>query len=189
MKSCQFTPHSVSFEDEAQNEYSILNRAGKGRNKELNNVVQICTEVLRQLEDLLTRYRSLGTNQKKAWDRVKFGDEDIQIIRNKLLLHTSTLTLFLTSLETGSLDRIEKKLDDIAAEVRAGQHESSVISAVNNDPGPSQSEAWRFSSKQLAEDFSREEIEAYKKSYIKELIARGALQEQAVSVSSGGHTN
>jgi Hsp70 protein len=175
------------LEDEAQNEDSILNRAGGGRQKELNNIVQNCTEALRQLESLVTRYRSLGTSQKKVWDRIKFGDEGIQVIRNKLVLHTSTLTLFLTSLGTGSLGRIEKKLDDIVTDIRAGHHEPSVITAVNDDAGSSQNEAWRFLSRELAEDFSREEIEAYKgeiKSYIKELVEKGALEGGVASVRS-----
>jgi hypothetical protein len=70
------------LEDEAQNEDSILNRAWKGRQKELNNIVQNCTEVLQQLEALVTRYRRLGTSQKKVWDRIKIGDEGIEVIRN-----------------------------------------------------------------------------------------------------------
>ncbi|ERF69902.1 hypothetical protein EPUS_05446 [Endocarpon pusillum Z07020] len=172
------------LEDEAQNEDSILNRAGKGRQKELNNILQNCTEVLGQLEMLVTRYRSLGTSQRKVWDRIKFGDEGIQVIRNKLVLHTSTLTLFLTSLGTGSLGRIEKKLDDIAAEIRAGHHELSVITAVNDELGPSQSEAWTFLFRELAEDFSVQEVEAFKgeiQAYIKQLVDRGALEEHGSS--------
>ena len=172
------------LEDEAQNEDSILNRAGKGRQKELNNIIQYCTEVLQQLETLVTRYRSLGTSQRKVWDRIKLGDEGIQVIRNKLVLHTSTLTLFLTSLGTGSLGRIEKKLDDIAAEIRAGHHEPSVITAVNDEPGLSQSEAWTFLFRELAEDFSVQEVEAFKgeiQAYIKQLVERGALEEHSSS--------
>jgi hypothetical protein len=175
------------LEDEAQNEDSILNRAGKGRQKELNNIVQNCTQILRQLESLVTRYRSLGTSQKKVWDRVKFGDEGIQVIRNQLVLHTSTLTLFLTSLGTGSLGRIEKKLDDIAAEIRAGHHEPSVMTAVADETVSSESEAWRLLSTELAENFSREEIEAYRdeiKYYIRQLMSKGALEEQATLVHS-----
>jgi len=175
------------LEDEAQNEDSILNRAGKGRQKELNNIVQNCTQILRQLESLVTRYRSLGTSQKKVWDRIKFGDEGIQVIRNQLVLHTSTLTLFLTSLGTGSLGRIEKKLDDIAAEIRAGHHEPSVMTAVADDTASSGNEAWRLLSTELAENFSRQEIEAYRdeiKEYIRQLMSKGALEERAISVHS-----
>jgi hypothetical protein len=137
----------------------------------------------------VTRYRSLGTSQKKVWDRIKFDDEGIQVIRNKFVLHTSTLTLFLTSLGTGSLGRIEKKLDEIAADIRAGQHEPSVITAVNDDVSSSQNEAWRFLCSELADDFSRDEIEAYKgeiKTYIKQLMDQGALEEQIESVHSDG---
>jgi chromosome segregation ATPase len=180
------------LEDEAQNEDSVLNRAGKGRQKELNNIVQNCTEVLQQLEALVTRYRSLGTSQRKVWDRIEFGDEGIGVIRNELLLHTSTLTLFLTTLGTGSLGRIAKKLDDIAAEIRAGQHEPSVITAVNDKAGSSQNEAWDFLSRELAGDFSIDEIAAYRgeiKGYISQLVERGALEEQATSVRSDEGTS
>jgi Hsp70 protein len=175
------------LKDEAENEDSILNRAGKGRQKELNNIVQNCTQVLRQLESLVTRYQSLGTSRKKVWDRIKFGDEGIKVIRNQLVLHTSTLTLFLTSLGTGSLGRIEKKLDDIAAEIRAGHHEPTIMTAVADDTVSSESEAWRLLSTELAENFSREEIEAYRdeiKDYIRQLMNKGALEEQATSVHS-----
>jgi Hsp70 protein len=170
------------LEDEAQNEDSILNRAGKGRQKELSNIVQNCTQALQKLESLVTRYRSLGTSQKKVWDRIKFGDEGIQVIRNQLMLHTSTLTLFLTSLGTGSLGRIEAKLDDIAVEIRAGYHEPSVMTAIVEDTDSPGGEAWQLLSTELAENFSREEIEAYRdeiKDHIRQLIREGALEEQA----------
>jgi hypothetical protein len=65
-------------------------------------------------------------------------------------------------LGTGSLSRIEKKLDDVAAEIRAGQHEPSVITAVNENAGSSQNEAWGFLFREIAGDSSRDEIEAYR---------------------------
>jgi hypothetical protein len=180
------------LEDQAQNEDSILNHAGKERQKELNNIVQNCTEVLQELEAMVTRYRSLVSSQEKVWDRIKFGNEGIEVIRNRLLLHTPTLTLFLTTLGTESLGRVEKKLDEIAAEIRAGQHEPSVITVVNDKACSSQNEAWAFLFRELAGDFSIYEIEAYRgvtKGYISQLVERGALEEQATSVCSDEGTS
>ena len=173
------------LQDEAENNDSILNRAGIGRKKELDVIMRNCAEVLRELQQLLTRYKSLGTKQKRTWDRIKFGSEDVQEIRDKLMFHTSALTLFLTSLGTGSLGRIEKKLDDLAADIRAGHHEPSLITSCDEDnPLDDQDNAWRLLIRELSEDFTREEIEVHKleiKSYIRRLIRRGDLEEKAPS--------
>ncbi len=95
--------------------------------------MQNCTEVLSQLGQLLTRYRSLGTQHERTWDHIRFGSIDIQDCRNKLTFHTAALTLFLTSLGAGCLGRIETKLDDLAAGIRAGHHESSIIDIRNGE--------------------------------------------------------
>ena len=73
------------IQDEAEDAESILNRAGHRRKQELDMLMRSCTEVLSQLQQILTRYRSLGTQEKRTWDKVKFGAEDIQAYRNKLL--------------------------------------------------------------------------------------------------------
>ena len=175
------------LQDEAENKDSILNRAGLGRKQELDNLMRNCSDVLNELEQLLTRYRSLGTKHKRTWDRVKFGSEGLQEIRSKLMFHTSALTLFLTSLGTGSLGRIEKKLDDLAAEIRAGQHEPSLISICDEEDKFEQDSAWRGLMSELSEEFSRDEIEAYKGDivrYIRGLLARGDLDELAPSPAS-----
>ena len=169
------------LQDEAENHDSILNRAGPGRKGELNNIMHNCTEVLRELQQLLARYKSLGTNQKRTWDRLKFGSEGVQQVRDKLMFHTSALTLFLTSLGTGSLGRIEKKLDDLAAEIRAGHHEPSLLSVGDEGDSPGNQDCvWRLLTEELSEEFTREEVELYKdeiKSYIRKLVGRGDLEE------------
>ena len=170
--------------DEVDNKDSILNRAGFGRKQELDGLMRNCSDVLGQLEQLLTRYRSLGTKHKRTWDRLKFGSEGLQEIRSKLMFHTSALTLFLTSLGTGSLGRIEKKLDDLASEIRAGQHEPSLISLCNEEDTSDGNGAWRVLIDELSEDFSRVEIEAHKEEitrYIRDLLLRGDLDERCPS--------
>ena len=171
----------LELQDEAENHESILNRAGSGRKRELEMILNNCVEVLRELQQLVGKYRSLGTKHMRTWDRIKFGSEGIQQIRDKLMFHTSALTLFLTSLGTGSLGRIERKLDELALEIRKGQHEPSLITVCDEGNSSEQDNAWRLLMNELAEDFSKEEIESNKaeiKIYIHSLIGRGELNEE-----------
>jgi hypothetical protein len=75
------------------------------------------------------------------------------------------------------------RCDDITAEIRAGYHEPLVMTPIADDTASSGSEAWRLLFIELAEHFSRQEIEAYSdeiKDSIRKLISDGALGEQAV---------
>lgn len=89
------------LEDEIENHDSILNRTGADIKKELGFLVKNCRSVLQQLGQLLVKYKSLGTGTKRAWDRLRWGTENLQEIRDKLMVDTSFSTLFLTMLGTG----------------------------------------------------------------------------------------
>ena len=176
------------LQDECEDKDSILNSNQEDKKRTLNVLVQNCIEVLKELQQLLTRYRSLGTNQKRAWDRVKFGSEGIQEIRNKLMFHTSSLTLFLTTLETTSLRRMEKKIDDLAAQIRAGCHEPSIVSLCDDADVLEQENSWRLLLNELSDDFSMDEIQKHKdeiKLYIRELVDRGDFEEHEPGPSLG----
>ena len=99
------------LEDEINNPDSILNRTGAGKKKEVTLLVKNCERVLQQLNKKLIKYKSLGTASKRTFDRLRWSAENLQEIREKILAYTSSLTLFLTTLGTGSLGRIEKKLE------------------------------------------------------------------------------
>jgi hypothetical protein len=168
------------LEDEATNADSILIRAGSGKKKELDEIIKNCRAVLVQLERLLTKYQSLGTKSKRTWDRIKFGTEGLQTIREKLTFHTSSINLFLTTLGTGSLGRIEKKLEEIMEEIRAGKREPTVLTTVDDDNEEAETHWNALKSELLDDGFTRQDIEAHKgaiKAYIQELVDRGELQE------------
>ena len=100
------------------------------------------------------------------------------------MFHTSALTLFLTSLGTSSLGRIEKKLDELAAEIRKGQHEPSLSNLCDEGNPAEQENAWHLLMSELAEDFSKGEIESHRddiKTYVHRLIKRGQLDEEESS--------
>ena len=171
------------LEKEAESEHSLLNRGGPEglrRREDLERVRESCSDILDELQQLLHTYRSLGTNSKRTWDRVRFRSADIQGIRDRLAVHVSSLTLLLDTLSINSLGRIERKIDVLAAEVRAGLREPSLISV--SDQGDSdQDVAWQILVRELSEDFSASEIETYKdqiKRYIRLLVDRGDFEER-----------
>ena len=170
------------LEEDARNPDSLLNREGTGRKSEIESLLRSCMTVLRELQRLVNRYKSLGTNHKRAWDRVKFGTEGIQSIREKLTFHTASITLFLTSLGTSALGRIEKKLDGLVAEIRAGKREPSILTLGEEDDDADDDSIWRTLKSDLAEDgFTKQEIEQHKSdiiSYLRALVQDVDLEER-----------
>jgi hypothetical protein len=174
--------HTVlkELEDELENPDSILNRSGASKASELNILVRNCRSVLQSLNKLLIRYKSLGTSSKKTWDRVQFGTENLSDIREKLMSHTSSLTLFLTTLGTGSLGRIEKKLDELIADVRAGRKEKSVLTMGDENEEESESMWNEWKMELVGEGFTKLELESHKHwivAKLRELIDNEGLEE------------
>ena len=60
----------------------------------LNTILAGFSSVLRDLQYVVGKYQSLGTNDKSAWDQLKFGNEDIAEIRSRLVMNMSFLTTF-----------------------------------------------------------------------------------------------
>ena len=67
---------------------------------QLNVLGDGCNEVLKDLDNLLKRYQRLGTKSQRTWDRMKWGLEDIQTIRDRLISNVSLLATFNTTLQT-----------------------------------------------------------------------------------------
>jgi hypothetical protein len=177
--------HTVlkELEDETNNPDSILNRTGAGKKKELGILIKNCTGVLQQLNQLLIKYNSLGTSTKRTWDRLRWGKENLQEIRENVLTHTSSLALFLTTLGTGSLGRIEKKLDQLIEDVRAGRKQETVVTlALEADDADEADAHWSALKEELVDDgFSKLEVESHKhwiKAKLAELLEGGVLEEQ-----------
>jgi hypothetical protein len=77
--------------DELIVEETPLNAEAAAR---LNQISMACKEVLDELEDLLDKYNSLGTQAQRTWDRMEFGSENIATIRSRLMAHAGMLTAF-----------------------------------------------------------------------------------------------
>ena len=61
----------------------------------LKNVTQGCSKVLEDLQDLVDRYRGLGTQKRRTWDRVKFASEQTVELRSRLTSNTVLLAAYL----------------------------------------------------------------------------------------------
>ena len=64
----------------------------------LQNLSEGCQMVLQDLEQLIDRYKSLGSKSQRTWDRLKYGTEDIHTIRLRLISNTTMLSAYNTSL-------------------------------------------------------------------------------------------
>ena len=58
-----------------------------------------CHSVLTDLETLVSKYESLGTQSKRTWDRMGWGFEGIADLRSRLTSNTVLLTAFMRWVE------------------------------------------------------------------------------------------
>jgi hypothetical protein len=54
-----------------------------------------CQDVLQDLQSLILKYESLGSNTKRTWDRMRWHVDDITELRARLTSNTVLLTTFI----------------------------------------------------------------------------------------------
>lgn len=64
------------------------------KQQDLKQLVAACAEVLQELEQLLTKYKSLGTHSKRTWDRLRWSKDHVESIRLRVISNSSLLTSF-----------------------------------------------------------------------------------------------
>ncbi len=171
--------HTVLQElrDATEDPSSLIGRAADSRKLELSKIMPSCQRILTHIDNLVNRYHSLGTDKKRKWDIIRFGSEELGLLRTKLILSVSNLNLFLNSLETTSLARIESLLEKLLQEVRVGRRAPTVLSSVIENAA----EGWPQLKTQLTDEgVSKADIEMYKGSiqaWIKEVDQIGIFDE------------
>lgn len=110
LKECEETVFSRSISPE--------------RKERLVAIKEGCDMVLRDLQSLVVKYESLGTQSKRTWDRMKWGNEDIAEIRARITSNISLLTAYITT----SQQCVEAKFDKFIQEFRQGKREESIVS-------------------------------------------------------------
>lgn len=61
----------------------------------LHTLCDGCKSVLEDLDGLIQKYQNLGTNSQRTWDRLKWGMENTNDLRNRLVSNTTLLSGFL----------------------------------------------------------------------------------------------
>ena len=76
----------------------ILDRSlPKAQEENLTSVAQACHAILKELESVLGKYESLGTKAQRTWDRMRWGIEEIDKLRMRLVTTTTMLVAFNTT--------------------------------------------------------------------------------------------
>ncbi|KAF2801960.1 uncharacterized protein BDZ99DRAFT_527918 [Mytilinidion resinicola] len=158
--------------DDVSDPDSALSKRGPTRRVEFDQITSNCNTALAELDALVKKYKGLGTNSQRTWERVKFGQEELDTIRSKLSLHVQMVNLFLTSLHGHMLDRIERKIDVLVAEINSGQREPSVLTVAEEDNEGQ--DIWEMLKSELLEEgITGDDIEQHKiqiKTYIQHLL-------------------
>lgn len=104
-KSCKDAPESFSnISVEVLSLHAVLKEVEEtitgqslppSTQQNLATVTQGCTSVLEELQALVQKYESLGTQSKRTYDRMKWGAKDITELRARLTSNTVLLSTFL----------------------------------------------------------------------------------------------
>ena len=179
-------------------EESPINRPGETSKEQLERIVNDCEFVLKQLDQIVTAYASLGEEKRSArkiWQRVRFGNgqrADLGDLRSKLMSYTSEILLYLNLVSMSTVGRMEQRMNrdegvlrDIKVAVEkktahavlgANQEGSVWTTYTSDDTG-----FWRGLRRDLVKDgLPSAAIHKHKrliKKYVQELGARGILDE------------
>ncbi|MCJ1469996.1 hypothetical protein MMC07_008641 [Pseudocyphellaria aurata] len=147
----------------------------------LESVGNGCRVVLEDLQSSLDRYNSLGTKNKRTWDRLGWGSRDIAEFRSRLISNTVMLTTLVNTFQIN----VQKKLDIFKQECRDGKHEGSIVSTQTVESlSADEQQAWRAIRKELEDiGISVEAFDANKDfilNWFKTAISTGAFEEQTL---------
>jgi hypothetical protein len=180
-------------EREARMPGSVLVRREQDR-KELRDVLANCSGTVRELSRIVERYKSLGLSKSRErnWDRLRFGIKNLEGLRGKLTAHIAAISGYIDAVGLGSLTRIERELGDLpdriqstidalAAEIRAGRREGSIMTTYEDD----EKDVWRqFPRELIGEGLRSSLIHRYKpkiRDYLRSLAESGLLEEGSES--------
>jgi hypothetical protein len=104
-KSCKGAPESFgNISSEVLSLHAVLKEAEETvfaqplspqKQERFKPVGDGCRRVLEDLDQLIKRYESLGTQGKRTWDRMKWGTEDIAELRLRMISNTGLLSMWI----------------------------------------------------------------------------------------------
>ena len=175
------------IEDEARKPNSVLLRTPND-GYDLRDILSNSESTVRELHAIVVRFKSLGSSREKNWDKLRLGVKNLDPLRTKLTQNIGAITAYLNTVGLGSLGRIERDLnaipeqiqrtiDALAAEIRAGRREGSIMTTYSDD----EKDVWKQFRRELISDGMKSTvIHRYKpliRRYLQELAERGELEE------------
>ena len=104
-KSCKDAPGSFkNISSEVLSLHAVLKEVeetlsgcslSQAKRANLVKITSGCQDTLRDLQSLVNKYESLGTQTKRTWDRMRWHSNDIAELRARLTSNTVMLTAFL----------------------------------------------------------------------------------------------
>lgn len=87
--------------DDINSDVSFLQKLGESRKESLERCLSGCFETLRRLQDLVIKYRKLGSDQSmQFWKKIKWIAEQKSItdVKARIMVHTCNISLCMTSI-------------------------------------------------------------------------------------------
>ena len=148
-----------------------------------------CYRVIKELDSILDKHKSLGTSRARNWDRIRLSDKKLDSLESRLSRKIAGITAFVGVIGVSSQGRVEnvefreikQKMDNIAAGMRRGNGSICTVSTYEDDD------------KFVWKDFRREMIrdgvksgDIHKhgpalKAYMLQLKHNGSLDEEEIS--------
>lgn len=181
------------LKDEAEKPGSLVRLDIERHSRTTRRIWCNCDDVLREVDEVIHKHESLGTNKKKLRDRLQFSAKDLGDIRSKIAAHTNVINVYIGIVGLSSLGRLEQqshidsdrlfeiqeKIDKLATEFRVGKREGSILTTYPND----HKETWKaFRRSLLSDGITSDSLIRYGpeiKAYLMQLTKNGMLDEQA----------
>ncbi|KAF8538408.1 hypothetical protein BDD12DRAFT_806160 [Trichophaea hybrida] len=158
-KSCKEAPqHFLEVSGEVSRLHIVLKetddvvtslKEGLDSSKEaqLRGLAMGCQEVLTDLEQLLSRFKRLGSRSRLTFERLRWSQGDVTALRDRIVLNITLLGAFCATIQMSSHARLEQKLENFIEEFRNGLRADSVVSSGSLG----EKETWRQLRKELSE--------------------------------------
>jgi hypothetical protein len=175
------------IEDEAKAPDSLLLKNAADA-EGWKHLFKSCQTTVAELDAILIKYKSLGTNRRKNWDRIRLGTENLDHIHAELVKKTSSLSAFVSVLGLSSQGRIEntllpeliRKVDQL---VVLNQKGTASVNTAWTDYVDDDKDVWREFTRDLrSSGFSGSVIHQHRaalKTYLARLQREGKLDEDS----------
>jgi len=146
-----------------------------------------CRSLVVELEEVLNKYKSLGTSRHRNWDRIRMSNRNLDSLSRQLVKRTASLSALVSVIGISSQGRVEnevfpellQRMDHIAAQIRNGNASiSTALTTYENDDKA----VWReFRRDMISAGIRSSDIHKYStalKTYLSRLQREGLLDEE-----------